>query len=121
MSRTEKFRFAKFLSHGLRLFYWHACISRALSIPLRSIESHGLRPIMIKMLPHFCASTSVAAFLSLHGSCLACTSIQQVFPATVDFRLKLFDEMFVSFFEKMFESSLDTQEIFDRQFFLWFI
>ena len=52
---------------------------------------------------------------------LSCTLILKVFPSPVYLCLELGYQIFISFFEKMFKSSLLSQEVFYRKFFLWFI
>ena len=47
--------------------------------------------------------------------------VLQVFPATVNLFLELFDQMLISRLEQMLETSLCSQEIFDRKLFLWLI
>lgn len=53
-------------------------------------RGHGLRPIIKKAPPLFCASTNVAVPFLLHGSGLARTVLIEFFPASIDFCLELF-------------------------------
>ena len=52
---------------------------------------------------------------------LAGALILQVFPSTVNFCLELLDQILITLFEEVFETSLCTQKILDWEFFLWLI